>query len=81
MRIRCRSEPLATLAAFDGNETKTLGGKETSGSGCNNVNMLYFTTEVTVILTSRPRYTTTSRDVGRETPIVQQISYTVSCAG
>ena len=65
MRIRCRSEPLASLAAFDGDEARTLGGNETAGSGCNNVNMLYFTTEVTVVVTSRPRYTATSRDVGR----------------
>ena len=81
MRIRCRSEPLASLAAFDGNETKTLGGNETSGGGCNNVNMLDFTTEATVVLTSRPKYTTTSRDGGRETPIVVQFSYAVSCTG
>ena len=44
---------------------KRLGGKGTTGSGCNNVNMLHFTTEVTIVLTSRPKYTTT-RDLGRE---------------
>ena len=67
------------LAAFDGNETRTLGGNGTTGSRCNNVNMLHFTAEVTVVLTSRPEYPTT-RDLGRETPIVVQFSYAVSCA-
>ena len=55
-----------------------LGGNGTSGSGYKNVNMVHFTAEVTVVLTSRPKYTTT-RDLGRETQIVVQFSYAVSC--
>ena len=57
-----------------------LGGNGTSGSGCNNVNMVHFTAEVTVVLISRPKYATT-RDLRRETPIVVQSSYAVSCTG
>ena len=55
-----------------------LGGNGTTGSGCNNINMVHFTAEVTVVLISRPKYATT-RDLGREIPIVVQFSYAVSC--
>ena len=64
----------ASSAAFDGNETRTLGGTQRQGvAACNNVNMVHFTTEVPVVLTSRPKYTTTSKDLGRETLIVVQV--------
>ena len=57
-----------------------LGGDGTSGSGCNKVNMLHFTIEVTVVLTSYPNPPPPG-EMRRETPIVVQFSYAVSCTG
>ena len=88
--LRVVHEDYVPLAVhFDGNETRAFGGNETSENHCNNVNMQHFTTEVTVVLTSRPTYnsqldvhvkciklpiySTTSRDLGKETPIIVQL--------
>ena len=65
------------------------------GNHCNNVNMWYVMTEVTVVLTPRPTYNslldahveriqlpkyTTTRDLERETLTVVQFWYAVSRA-
>ena len=54
LRIRCRVA--VHLYCFDGNENRTSWGNQMSGNHCNNINMWYITTEVTIVLTSRPTY-------------------------
>ena len=77
-------------------KTKRFGGNETSGNHCNNINMWHLTTEVTVVLTSRPTYNsqldvhvehiklpkyTTMRSLAKEKPAVVQFWYAVCRTG